>query len=91
MAYLYILKLRDNTHYCGIARNIVKRIQQHQKGRSKSTRLKLPVVLKLVQEYPDMSEARIMEVRIKSQGVTRWWMRNNTRTSNIVTTISIEP
>ena len=90
MAYLYILGLKDNTHYCGIARNVVKRIIQHQKGRSKSTRLKRPVVTKYIKEFSTVSEARVMEVRIKKQGVTRWWIRNSSREDNIVSEISQE-
>ena len=75
MAYLYILRLRDGTHYCGIARNVVKRLQQHQKGRSKSTRLKRPLVTKFIRQFVDIKSARIEEVRIKKQGVTRWFVK----------------
>lgn len=35
-----------------------------------------------------MSEARVMEVRIKKQGVTRWWIRNQFRNDNMVPGLS---
>lgn len=88
MPYLYIIKLSDSTHYCGIARDVVKRLTDHGKGRSKSTRLKRPHITKYIKWYESMSEARVMEVRIKKQGVTRWWIRNQSREDNIVTELS---
>ena len=84
MAYLYILKLNDSTHYCGIARNLYKRVEQHFKGRSKSTRRKRPIVLKYAKEFESLLEARKMEVLIKSQGVTRWWIKNSSRKDNVI-------
>src|SRR3989304_8581326 len=88
MAYVYILGLRDGTHYCGIARKIVKRILDHQKGRSKSTREKRPIVIKYITEKSTMIEARQLEVRIKKQGVTRWWTKNKYSTENLVLTVT---
>lgn len=90
MAYVYILGLSDSTHYCGIARKVVKRILDHQKGRSKSTRRKRPLVIKFITEMKNIIDARQLEVKIKKQGVTRWWIRNQHRTDNIVTSISQE-
>jgi len=77
MAYLYILGLKDGTHYCGITSKLVKRIIQHQSGKSKSTKYKLPLVIKYLREFPDMKTARMLEKRIKSQGVTRYWNKLN--------------
>jgi len=76
MAYLYILKLNSGTHYCGISKDIDKRIIQHQKGLSKSTRHGLPLVIKYIATFSDMKLARVKEVQIKKQGVTRWLHRN---------------
>jgi putative endonuclease len=84
MAFLYILRLNDNTHYCGITKNIVRRIQDHQKGKSKSTRHKLPLVTKYIKTFESMKAARLMEVKIKKQGVTRWWNKNMYRTDNTI-------
>lgn len=75
MAYLYILQLSDHSCYCGITKDIVKRITDHQKGRSKSTRNKRPVIIKYLREFEDMSSARWFEVQIKRQGVSRWYFK----------------
>ncbi len=85
MPHLYIIKLNDSTHYCGITNNIVQRLLDHGKGRSKSTRNKRPHTTKYIKEFPTLLAARIMEVRIKKQGVTRWWVRNQHREDNIFT------
>lgn len=82
MAFLYIIELRDRTHYCGIARNVVKRLSAHAHGMSKSTRKKRPHVIKFIKSFDSMKEARQMEVKIKSQGVTRWWIKNSHRSDN---------
>jgi len=76
MAHLYILELSDKTHYCGITMKLFKRILAHGKGECKSTRKKRPQVLKMIMKYENMKEARQMEVRIKAQGVTRWYEKN---------------
>ncbi len=82
MAFVYIIELRDKTHYCGITNNVVKRIQQHQQGKSKSTKHKLPLVIKYITTKINMSAARKLEVQIKKQGVSRWWTKNKFRSDN---------
>jgi len=88
MAYLYILKLKDNTCYCGITQYLVKRISDHQKGKSRSTRRKLPLVIKYVKEYPTMQAARLDEIKIKKQGPCRWWVKNSYSIENLVPTVT---
>lgn len=83
MAYLYILKLKDNTHYCGITKDFVLRLLQHQHGYSISTRNKLPIVLKYLREFPDIKTARMIETQIKSHGVTRYLMRHEKGPENL--------
>ena len=85
MAYVYIIKLIDGTHYCGITKNISARLLQHQRGESKSTKYKRPIVLKFLKETDSMANARYIEMRIKQQGVTRWLIKNVHRPDNIVT------
>ena len=84
MAYLYIIKLRDETSYCGISVDVVRRLLQHQRGENKYTWTRLPLVLKYVRRFESMKLARVEEVRIKKQGVTRWYIKNKHRTDNIV-------
>jgi putative endonuclease len=76
MIHCYILKLNNDTHYCGITKDITKRFAQHQSGKSKSTKKYLPVNLVWLNEFYDMKSARIIEVQIKKQGVTRWLIKN---------------
>lgn len=78
MINLYILKLIDGRHYCGITKNITKRFIQHQCGMSKSTRNHRPVSLVWLENYSNYLQARIKEVTIKKQGVTRWLNKNVT-------------
>lgn len=76
MIHCYILKLNNDTHYCGITQDIAKRFQAHQSGKSKSTQYYLPVSLVWLEEFLSMREARRMEILIKKQGVTRWLIKN---------------
>lgn len=87
MPFVYILKMKDSTHYCGIARNVLKRIIQHQKGRSKTTRNKRPLVIRYVKEVPTIFHARTMEKLIKAQGVTRWMIKNSGRIDNLASIV----
>lgn len=75
MFHLYIITLRDRSHYCGITSRIIGRMLDHSRGRSRSTRGKRPIVLVYLKEFPSMTLARLLEKRIKRQGVTRWWNR----------------
>lgn len=76
MSYCYILKGEKDFYYCGITRDIVRRLQQHNTGKSKSTRVHLPLIIKFLQEYNDMKEARRKEIIIKNQGVKKWYQKN---------------
>jgi len=40
--------------------------------------------LKYVRRFDSMKMARVEEVRIKKQGVTRWYLKNKHRTDNMV-------
>ena len=43
--YVYILKLKDGSHYVGYSDNLKKRILEHKKGLVKTTKYHLPVSL----------------------------------------------
>ena len=67
MFYVYILKsLNSNFFYKGLTRNPDKRIPEHLKGRSPSTKNKLPLVLIHVEVCANRIEARRMEKFFKS-------------------------
>lgn len=64
--YLYILQTQDNTLYCGIARDVQKRFQEHLSGKgAKYTRSHKPVKIVYTKEFESRSEAQKEEYRIK--------------------------
>ena len=64
--YLYILQTTDNTLYCGIARDVQKRFQEHLSGKgAKYTRSHKPLNIVYTKEFENKSEALKEEIRIK--------------------------
>ena len=64
--YLYILQTVDNTLYCGIAKDVLKRFEEHlsQKG-AKYTKSLKPKEIVYVDIFEDKSSAAKEEYRIK--------------------------
>ncbi len=66
MWYLYILRLSDGSLYTGIAKDVERRIEQHEEGNgSKYVRSRLPCKLVHVEEMKNRSEALKREAEIK--------------------------
>ena len=64
--YLYILKTVDNTLYCGIARDVLARFEEHKTGKgAKYTRSHKPQSIVYVDIFEDKSSASKEEYRIK--------------------------
>lgn len=64
--YLYILKTVDNTLYCGIARDVLARFEEHKTGMgAKYTRSHKPESLVYVDIFEDRASASKEEYRIK--------------------------
>ena len=64
--YLYILKTVDNTLYCGIARDVLARFEEHKLGKgAKYTRSHKPESLVYVDFFEDRANASKEEYRIK--------------------------
>lgn len=64
--YLYILKTVDNTLYCGIARDVLARFEEHKTGKgAKYTRSHKPQEIVYVDIFEDKSLASKEEYRIK--------------------------
>ena len=64
--YLYILKTVDNTLYCGIARDVLARFEEHKTGKgAKYTRSHKPQSIVYVDVFEDKSSASKEEYRIK--------------------------
>lgn len=76
--YVYILRLSNLTYYTGITKDIVKRMQQHANGESKSTKYKRPLKLIYFVKMRDYKEARWLEVKIKNTGAKKYLCHNVT-------------
>jgi len=70
MFYVYILisKLFPKQIYVGSTNNLVKRLKQHNDGKSYSTKIYRPWVLKYYEAYDQESFARMREKRLKYHG-----------------------
>jgi putative endonuclease len=67
MPYLYMLRCRDGSLYTGIAKDVARRLAQHQAGRaSRYTRSRLPVALAWSREIRTWGEALREELRVKA-------------------------
>jgi putative endonuclease len=65
-SWVYLLRCRDGSLYCGWTSDLERRLRAHAAGRaSRYTASRLPVVLALAQPMPDRSAARREEARIK--------------------------
>jgi putative endonuclease len=65
-AFVYLLRCRDGSLYCGWTSNLERRMKLHAAGRaSRYTASRLPVELALATPMADRSAARREEARIK--------------------------
>jgi putative endonuclease len=65
-AYVYLLRCRDGSLYCGWTSDLERRLAAHRAGRaSRYTASRLPVELALAQPMDDRCAARREEARIK--------------------------
>ena len=65
--YVYILRCGDGSLYTGIAKDLKRRLTQHNTGKaSRYTRSRLPVTLAYQEEQPDQSAALKRELAIKA-------------------------
>lgn len=67
--YVYLLETERNTLYCGIAKDVEKRFNEHKngvkKGGAKYTSANKPVKILYKKAYETKSEAMKEEIRIK--------------------------
>ena len=76
MIVTYIIKGAGDYYYCGITKDIARRLHAHNTGRAHSTTYKRPFYLQFIQKFPNRMEARILEEQIKNQGVKNWYNKN---------------
>lgn len=64
--FIYIIRCKDDTLYTGYAKDVPRRVKQHNSGiASKYTRTRRPVKLVYAEEHPDASMALKREYAIK--------------------------
>ena len=67
MYYFYVLySLKDGRLYKGCTSNLLQRIQQHNAGRTPSTKYRRPLILLYFEEYEEKKEATQREAWSKS-------------------------
>ncbi len=65
--FVYILRCADGSLYTGIAKDVDRRLEQHNAGAaSRYTRSRLPVTLEHQEDQPDQSMALKRECAIKA-------------------------
>jgi len=66
MPFVYILKsLKDDKFYTGSTIDLRKRINDHNAGRTPSTKYRRPLRLVYFEEYASLGEARVREKALK--------------------------
>ena len=65
MPFVYILKNEEGKHYVGSTTDLERRIHQHTKGHTYSTKRWGKLMLVLSQEYKSLSDARRVELKLK--------------------------
>jgi len=79
--FVYILRsLKVGTYYIGSTQDLDERIQRHNQGRSKYTKLKRPWELAFYEEHPNRSSAMKREQEIKGHK-RKTFIENLIRTS----------
>lgn len=64
--YVYILRCKDDTLYCGITPDMKRRLEQHRSGKgAKYTRGRGPLELVYCEALPSHSDALKREIAIK--------------------------
>lgn len=71
--YVYLLSCSDDTLYCGMTKDLERRLNQHNRGRSgaKYTRARRPVSLVFAREFPDRASAGRFEYQLKQMDRAR--------------------
>jgi putative endonuclease len=64
--FFYIVECSDTSFYCGITKDLERRIEEHNRGQGgKYTRSRLPVLLRYTEEFCKRGKAQRREMQIK--------------------------
>jgi len=69
---VYILLCSNGKYYVGSSEDIDRRIEEHQRGKTKSLKYVLPVELKAFIECKTGLEARQLEYKIKKMKIRKY-------------------
>ncbi|MBI3165307.1 MAG: GIY-YIG nuclease family protein [Anaerolineales bacterium] len=73
MFYIYILHSQDlQRYYVGSTADVTRRLEEHNAGKSKSTRAGAPWKLVHTESFETRSDAMLRERKIKSRGIGRY-------------------
>ena len=73
MFFVYILYSQNlQRYYVGSTESVEKRLQEHNTGKSKSTRGGVPWELIHTESFPTRSDAMHQEQKIKARGIGRY-------------------
>ncbi|MDD5570866.1 MAG: GIY-YIG nuclease family protein [Bacteroidales bacterium] len=74
MFFVYIIQSEiDNSTYIGYTENIEKRLREHNQGKTKSIKHKIPYKLVYFEQYESKTEARKREYKLKNNS----WEKEN--------------
>ena len=73
MVFVYVIEsLSDQIWYTGMAKDVTKRLQEHNQGQSRFTKGHLPWKIIYIESHPDWGIARVREKYLKSAAGKRW-------------------
>ncbi|MCA6079254.1 GIY-YIG nuclease family protein [Fulvivirga sedimenti] len=76
MYFIYIIQGKNDQLYKGITTNLTNRIQDHNAGRTRSTKAGRPWKLIYFEKIKGYSNARLREKYLKSAAGRRWIEKN---------------
>lgn len=66
MHFVYFVKSdKDKSYYVGSTENVERRVQEHNVGKTKSLKSKLPVQLVYTEQFESKTDARKREIYLK--------------------------
>lgn len=72
MYYTYVLKsLFDGSLYIGYTEDLRKRLKEHNRGKTKSIKHKIPFELIYYEAYKNKTDARKRELELKNKGYSK--------------------
>lgn len=67
MVFVYVIQsLLNKAYYIGISKDVEKRLLEHNKGKTRSTKERKPFKLIHKEKFNNYKEARLREIELKS-------------------------